>query len=54
MAGQLIESLTTDWDPSRYHDTYRERVLDLIHRKGRGEEIVAEDAGGDRQSGRPA
>jgi DNA end-binding protein Ku len=41
MAQQLIDSLTTDFDPSKYHDTYRERVLDLIERKAAGEEIAA-------------
>jgi DNA end-binding protein Ku len=42
MATRLIDSLTTKWDPTRYHDTHRERVLDIIHRKQKGEEIVAE------------
>src|SRR4051794_24652751 len=28
MAGKLVEGLVTDWDPDRYEDTYRERVLD--------------------------
>jgi DNA end-binding protein Ku len=41
MAQQLIDSLTTDFDPDKYHDTYRERVLDLIERKAAGEEIAA-------------
>lgn len=43
MAEQLIESLTTSWDPDRYHDTYRERVLDLIESKAKGEEVVVEE-----------
>jgi DNA end-binding protein Ku len=42
MAKQLIESMTTKWDPESYRDTYRERVEDLIVRKRRGEEIVRE------------
>jgi DNA end-binding protein Ku len=42
MATRLIDSLTTKWDPSRYRDTHRERVLDIIRRKAKGEEIVAE------------
>jgi DNA end-binding protein Ku len=41
MAQQLIDSLTSDFDPSKYRDTYRERVLDLIERKAAGEEIAA-------------
>ena len=39
MARRLIESLTVDFDPGRYHDEYRERVLELIERKAAGEEI---------------
>jgi len=41
-AVQLVESLTSEWEPDRYQDTYRERVLDLVHRKAEGEEIVDE------------
>jgi DNA end-binding protein Ku len=44
MARRLVESLTTTWDPDRYHDTHRERLLDVIHRKAKGQEIVAEAA----------
>jgi DNA end-binding protein Ku len=40
MAEQLIDSLTSDFDPGKYHDTYRERVLDLVERKAAGEEIA--------------
>jgi DNA end-binding protein Ku len=40
MAEQLIDSLTSTWDPDRYHDTYREQVLDILNRKAEGEEIV--------------
>jgi DNA end-binding protein Ku len=42
MAEQLIESLTSDWDPSKYSDTYRERVLELIEKKAAGEEIAVQ------------
>ncbi|HEV2811074.1 MAG TPA: Ku protein [Acidimicrobiales bacterium] len=42
IASQLIDSLTTEWEPARYRDTYRQRVLELIGRKSEGEEIVAE------------
>jgi DNA end-binding protein Ku len=40
MAQQLIGSLTSEFDPSKYHDDYRERVLELIERKAQGEEIA--------------
>jgi DNA end-binding protein Ku len=42
MAQQLIDSLATDWEPSQYKDTYRERVLDLIEQKAEGKEIVTQ------------
>jgi DNA end-binding protein Ku len=40
MAEQLIESLASEFDPTRYHDEYREKVLELIEAKASGEEIV--------------
>jgi DNA end-binding protein Ku len=42
MARQLIESLTDDFEPSKYRDQYREKVLELIERKAEGEEIVVQ------------
>ena len=44
MARSLIDSLTTDFEPSKYRDEYRERVLKLIEQKASGQEIVVEDA----------
>lgn len=41
MAAQLIEALDGTFDPARYHDTYRERVMELIEAKVAGEEVVA-------------
>jgi DNA end-binding protein Ku len=42
LAGKLIESLSSEqWNPHKYHDTYRERVLELIQKKQQGKEIVA-------------
>ena len=38
MARQLIEAQATEFDPSKYRDEYRERVLELIERKAAGEE----------------
>jgi DNA end-binding protein Ku len=40
MAQQLIDSLSSDFEPSKYHDEYREKVLELIERKADGEEIA--------------
>jgi DNA end-binding protein Ku len=44
MARQLIDSLSGEFDPEQYHDTYRERVLELIEKKAEGEEIVLQPA----------
>ena len=41
MATQLVESLSTDFEPDRFQDTYREAVLGLIDRKAAGEEVIA-------------
>jgi DNA end-binding protein Ku len=41
MAERLVGSLTTKFDPKRYHDEHREKVLALVERKAAGEEIVA-------------
>ena len=40
MAQQLIDTLSASFDPTRYRDDYRDRVLDLIERKASGEEIA--------------
>ena len=42
MAQQLIDSLATEFDPGRYRDEYREKVLELIERKAAGEEIAVQ------------
>lgn len=39
MAGQLVKTMANDFKPDSYEDTYRQAVLDLIKRKGKGEEI---------------
>jgi len=45
LATQIIGSLATDWDPTRYHDTYTEELKNLIEAKAKGKEIlVQEDA----------
>ena len=42
MAQQLIDSLTADFEPGKYKDEYREKVLELIEAKAAGAEIVAQ------------
>jgi DNA end-binding protein Ku len=40
MAKQLIDSLTAEFDPSKYRDEYREELLSLIDRKAQGKAVV--------------
>jgi DNA end-binding protein Ku len=42
MAGQLIDSLSGKFDPEKFRDDYRDRVLELIERKAAGEEIAVQ------------
>jgi DNA end-binding protein Ku len=39
----LIEAMSVDWDPARYEDRYRERLLDVIERKKKGKRITVPD-----------
>ena len=41
MASALIDSLTSEFDADQYRDEYREELLSLIERKGRGETVAA-------------
>src|SRR5436190_53662 len=40
MADALISSLEAGFDPADYEDTYRERVLEVVQAKAKGEQIV--------------
>ncbi|MFE9702967.1 Ku protein [Streptomyces sp. NPDC005930] len=45
MALRLVDALSGDWEPDRYHDTYQEKVRELVRAKAEGQEIaVAEEA----------
>jgi DNA end-binding protein Ku len=44
MAKALIDSLSSDFDPTSYKDEYREELMSLIERKASGEKIVSADA----------
>ncbi|MGW4689691.1 non-homologous end joining protein Ku [Streptomyces sp. NPDC004244] len=39
MAHQLIDALTTDWNPEDFHDTFQEKVKALIEAKAAGETV---------------
>jgi len=40
MAKSLVEMLTGDFEPEKYHDSYREALLQVIERKSAGEVIA--------------
>jgi DNA end-binding protein Ku len=40
MAESLIESMTLDFDPDEYHDSYREALTELVTAKVEGREVV--------------
>jgi len=42
MAEQLIQSLSAEFEPEKFHDEYREQVLALIEAKANGEEIAVQ------------
>lgn len=44
MARQLVDSLTTEFDPAAYKDDYRARVQKLIDEKSKGKTITIEPA----------
>ena len=45
MARKLVDSLATEFDPDKYHDEYRERVLDFRKKKAKGKTITIEEPG---------
>jgi DNA end-binding protein Ku len=36
MAERLVDDMALDWDPTKYHDTYREDLLKMIEEKASG------------------
>ena len=43
MANQLIESLSSEFEPEKYRDEYRDQVLAMIEKKAAGETITVEE-----------
>lgn len=48
IAQQLIDTLTTKFDPDKYRDEYREKILEIVEKKAAGEEIVTRPADEER------
>ncbi|WP_312524112.1 Ku protein [Anaerospora sp.] len=44
MAEQLITSLSSPFEPEKYKDEYREKVLDLIEKKAEGQTVTLQPA----------
>lgn len=40
LANQIIESLSTAWEPERYQDTYRTKIEELAAAKVNGDEVI--------------
>jgi DNA end-binding protein Ku len=52
-AKALVEALSVEWDPEQYRDCYRERLLAVIERKGKGKKITAPKPGRDAEGPPP-
>jgi DNA end-binding protein Ku len=44
MASSLVDALTEPFDPSKYHDNYREALLEVITNKAEGRKVVTPEA----------
>jgi DNA end-binding protein Ku len=44
MAASLIDSMTVDFDPDEYHDSYREALQELVNAKVEGREVIQPEA----------
>ena len=53
MAKQLIDGMTSDWDPERYSDTYTDELRKRIKAKESGKEVVESGREADGESPRP-
>jgi DNA end-binding protein Ku len=42
LAEKLVEGLAADFDPSKYHDEYQQRLLEMIEAKREGQQVPSE------------
>jgi DNA end-binding protein Ku len=47
LASRLIDGLTAPWNPSAMRDTYRDRVMKLVAKKAKGQEIISDQPAGE-------
>jgi DNA end-binding protein Ku len=43
LAKQIVDALTTDWNPAAYKDTYTDELRAVIRRKAKGETVTTEE-----------
>jgi DNA end-binding protein Ku len=48
MANALIESMSSDWDPKKYRDEYRDAVMEMIEQKAKNKQLPAAPAAAPR------
>ena len=53
MAGQVVESMTDDFNPERYDDDYQEQLRELMEAKLEGGEAFTTEERSRRSSTRP-
>jgi DNA end-binding protein Ku len=53
IAEQLIASLAAPFDPSKYRDSYRDAVLEMIERKAAGEQVTEAPSADEEPEGPP-
>lgn len=41
LAEQLLDAMAGHWEPAKFKDTFSARVLDLVHKKDKGQQIAA-------------
>jgi DNA end-binding protein Ku len=41
LAEQLLDAMASHWEPAKFKDTFSARVLELVHKKDKGQEIAA-------------
>jgi DNA end-binding protein Ku len=44
MAQTLVESMSSDWEPQKYRDEYRDAVMEMIEQKAKNKELPAAPA----------
>lgn len=53
MAQQLVESMSGDWNPEKYHDEYRDALLEWIEKKAKSGQRTARPPAGQEEEEAP-